>query len=182
MAINQLIQTSKLKELSFIQENVDVGKLTVIIQRVQDMYIEDILGSALYQKLLSDNPTFSGNYATLMSDYVIPCLTAYCDYESVVFLRIKLTAKTVGTSSDERIDTVDQEQATYARDRLYKHAIKYRNRLVDYIKDNLTLFPEYEDLDSNVKPSGTGTSMNVMFVGEGTRRRKKECPDRWNDR
>lgn len=167
MAQKYLILASDLKELGFIQGNVNESKLITVIKRVQDMYIEDILGTTLYEKLLSDTPTFSGIYATLMSDYVTPCMVAYCDYESVIFLNIKMTAKNVGKVDDQATKSTGEDEMSRIEDRLYKHAMKYKNRLAGYLKDNENDIPEYQNWVAsfkNVKPHDNQNSGGFKFA------------------
>jgi hypothetical protein len=68
-----IMSTDTLKELSLIENNVESGKLTVMMNRVQKTYIEPVLGTPLYKKILQDieDESVTGIYETLIDDYLI---------------------------------------------------------------------------------------------------------------
>ena len=53
MALTYFITPSKLKELSFINENVEDSIVKPVIQRVQRLHIEKLLGTPLYKKMVT---------------------------------------------------------------------------------------------------------------------------------
>lgn len=74
-----LISDETLKERTTIHGNIDPKLLYPEIKAAQDMYIHPILGTALFNKIVSDVDagTITGNYKTLLDDYIIDCLLYY---------------------------------------------------------------------------------------------------------
>lgn len=145
--MNYLISAENIRKLGMIHPNTDTKLLTVAIKRSQDMHIQPALGTPLYKALLlrvQNNDWMDANYVTLMNDYVIPCLVAFVDYRSAVFLNEKLTNKSVGRQSDDTMQANDNSQTKQLQDHLRKDAYFYKERLIGYLMDdNGTMFPEY---------------------------------------
>ena len=73
-----LISTTNLKALSYISSNVDDLLLSTLITRVQDTVLESILGSQLFNRLLTgvDNDDLNPDEILLLDTYISPCLVA----------------------------------------------------------------------------------------------------------
>jgi hypothetical protein len=72
MTTVQLISEAKIRQFTDINDNLDSSLLVNAIREAQDIELQRILGTILYQKLLSDvqSNTLTGNYQTLVDDYV----------------------------------------------------------------------------------------------------------------
>src|SRR5262245_35233178 len=81
MSIEQtlLMTPNLLKQLSQAHSNIDDKLITPEIIANQDMYIMPLLGSSLFDRLISEvkNNTLTGDYLTLHEQYVIKCLLNY---------------------------------------------------------------------------------------------------------
>lgn len=169
-----LITINDYKAIGFMHEDVPDDKIKVLIRRVQDVYLENILGTSLLDKLLDDieNSSLTGHYKTLADKYVRDAVVAFCDYEAVLFLKIKLTAKTVGSMSDEHMQSADDNDTDTIQDKLWKHAVRYANRLRGYLKEYSSDIDEYNnpstDLDKLQPDREKDSSADFMFVGHGT--------------
>lgn len=64
--------TSQIKDLTNISDNIDVELLEPHLLIAQQMYIEPILGQALYNDILSkiENNQLTGDTLTLVNDYI----------------------------------------------------------------------------------------------------------------
>ena len=74
-----LISEDILKDRTTLHGNVDPKLLFPEIKAAQDMYIHPILGTALYNKIISEVEagTITGDYKTLLDDYIIDCILYY---------------------------------------------------------------------------------------------------------
>ena len=74
-----LVSQTYLREQSLISDNVDFKLLTPIIRIVQTIDIQQLLGTNLYDKILTDveATSLTGNYKTLVDDYVLPAMVYY---------------------------------------------------------------------------------------------------------
>ena len=74
-----LISAEILKDRTGIHSNIDDKLLYPEIKAAQDMYIHPILGTNLYNKIINDVDagTITGDYKSLLDDYIIDCLIYY---------------------------------------------------------------------------------------------------------
>jgi hypothetical protein len=152
MANVLFISDSYLKQNSFVGENVQANVLTSAITTAQTIKIQSILGKALYDKLCNDIANaggsltgVTGNYAILLEEYVIPALTNWALYESIVPLTLKFTNKGISRAQDQYTEGIDLETMKYIRNDVRNEAEWYSQRLTTYLCNNTTLFPEYSD-------------------------------------
>lgn len=164
-----LINTSNLKRLGFIHQNVDDTLISNMILKVQDLMIEPILGTTLYKRLLEgvDNSDLTANETTLLQDYVTPCLKSGCELRAVNVITFQFRNKTVGTTQDPNISAATDSQRADISDDLRRDFEFYRKKLIGYLCDNSTLFPEYENYETDkedIKPDKGAVKNNIRFI------------------
>lgn len=148
-----IILPSVLKERSAIHDNIDDKLIYPEIKAAQDMYIMPLLGSTLFNKILVDigAGTLTGNYKTLVDDYVIDTLCNYVLSELPEGLNYQFWNKGVATK------TTDNSQAPSMSD-MYASMSRYKNRAEYYskrcrmylLKNATALFPEYSQYVSGI--------------------------------
>jgi hypothetical protein len=180
-----LTNTARLKKHTPIQDNVDDNLLNPYIFKAQETHIHQILGTDLYNKVLSDVKagTITGNYKILLDDYIIPCLTEWAFYEVMPFIQLKITNKTIGRGNAEFFAEGDLNDLKYLRNSVRDLGEFYGTRMIGYLKQNSHLFKEYttnSGLDKIVPNSST--YFNGVYLGGG---RSKDCNwglgDKWKD-
>lgn len=173
MAVNYMISLDILKRDSFIDENIEDSVLLVVLKRVQDLYIEPILGTPLYNAILDkiENDTMAVPYTTLMDDYILPYLYSACELVAVNHLNTQIRNKGVGKSSDEDISAASEQEMNYLKRSFNDFLEKYQAKLIGHLKDSCAddTYPEYSDYDATkaeqVKPK-TDTYLNrFSFLG-----------------
>lgn len=170
MALNYLVNLDTLKKRSFIDENVEDSILKVVMQRVQDLYIEPVLGTPLYKAILDkiENGTMASPYTTLMDDYILNYLYACCEYVGVNHINTEIRNKAVGKSSDADIAASSSEDLNYLKKEFYNYLEKYQTRLINHLcDDNGTNYPEYVENTSDledVKPKKSTYLGQVSFL------------------
>lgn len=152
----------------FTNVNIDPKKLNPIIIAVQQLRVEPIVGSTLYKKLLTDFPTYSGIYKTLMDDHITLMMISYCDWEYTYHGTYQMTNKGAGTMSDEHIRANDQSQNNDLRDNLIKTAKQRERKLIGFLKDNWNNIPELRESDpatchEDIRPTKTTNSQYNNF-------------------
>ena len=146
--LNYLISVENLKKKGLIHKDADTKLLTIGIKRVQDMVIQEALGSPLFRAMLlhvqNDDWASYTDYQTLQDEYVIPCLVAHVDFKVSLLLNKKITNKTTGKVSDEHITALSDSELSPFQAELLLDAGFYKTRLIGYLKDDCgTMFPEY---------------------------------------
>ena len=112
------------EKYGFTNDNIDPKKLRPIINAVQRTRIEPIVGTPLYEKLISDVDagTLTGLYKTLMDEYLLPTMIAYCDWKATFHLTNQMVNKTVGKNNDEHIRANTVGENNNLRDETLKDA------------------------------------------------------------
>ena len=157
-------------ELSYVDSNVQTSLVRVAMVRAQDNYIEPILGTILYKKILADIQanTLTGLYETLVNDYVVKYLVPMIEVGLMPHLNVEQRNKAVGTSSDETITSADDKRVYSLIRTTEKEAQVYKRRLVAWLCDNADSLPEYTeatDTAEEISPDkDSGSTLNISFL------------------
>jgi|TARA_R100001224_G_scaffold83615_1_gene52890 hypothetical protein len=145
------ISTDRLKKDSALGGSVDDNLLLPYILMAQDRYILPILGTDLQNKLISDiqGSSLTGNYLTLLQTYIQPALVQFAFATVLPFLRLRMVNNAVVTMSSEQGGTVSHDELKPLINASMDQGEFYRERLIDYLRGNLTNFPEYSTNQSS---------------------------------
>jgi len=149
MAYVLFISEAKLKDSTAINLNVDVELLLPYVRQAQKLYVETKLGTDLTQKLkdLITAGTIGnvGNeaYKTLVDDYIGDMLPNWAFYHAIPFLRFKIENGNIYSKTSETGNSLSTEEAQHLREEVRNTAEYYTERLIDYVTNNTTSFPEY---------------------------------------
>jgi len=149
MAYVLFISEDKLKDSTAINMNVDVQFLLPYVKISQEKYIRSKLGTNLYvaiQGMISGGTisnVANANYKTLLDDYIADVLVHYAFYEVLPFLRYKVQNNNVVSKTAENSTPLTRAEAQDLRSEVSNTAQFYTERLVDYLCNNSSLFPEY---------------------------------------
>jgi len=145
MATALFITKDDLVRQTVLSGNLDFDKIVHFIKIAQDIHVHQLLGSRLYNKLQADiiGGSLTGDYQTLVEDYVKPILTQYTLLEYLPFSQYTISNKGVFKSTSENSTQPSVEEIDSMKDKARDTAQQYARRLVDYLDFNPTLFPEY---------------------------------------
>tara|TARA_Y100000401_G_scaffold71833_1_gene57887 strand:+ start:251 stop:829 length:579 start_codon:yes stop_codon:yes gene_type:complete len=143
------ISEEKLKDSTAVNMNVDPAFLLPFIKQAQKLYIETALGTTLNDKLkdliIAGTLNNAGNeaYATLVNTYIGDCLPNYAFHLCIPFLRFKVENGNIYSKSSETGTALSTEEAQHLRSEVMNTGEYYRERMIDYLKNNISSFPEY---------------------------------------
>ena len=143
------ISEDKLKDSTAINLNVDVNLLLPYVRQAQKLYVETKLGTDLNQKLKdlivagTVNLPANAAYKTLLDDYIGDMLPNWAFYHAVPFLRFKIENGNIYSKNSETGTALTTEEAQHLREEVRNTAEYYTERMIDYICNNNSLFPEY---------------------------------------
>ena len=140
-------------EYGYTNTNTDLKKLRPIIKAVQRNRIEPVVGTTLYNKLVTDVKagTLSGLYKDLMEEHILPTMIAYCDYKATFHTTTQITNKTTGKNSDEHIQANGIDDNNDIRNEIIKDAKAYERSMKAWLCDNWENIPElYAAVDSDM--------------------------------
>lgn len=140
------------REYGFTDTNTDVKKLKPIIYAVQRTRIEPVIGTTLYNKLVTlikaNNVT--GLYKQLLDEHIVPTMICYCDWKASVHTTTQITNKTTGKYSDEHIQANSFSDNNKLRDELLQDAKTLEQKMKGYLCDEWENIPElYQAVDSD---------------------------------
>ena len=140
--------------------NVDTDKFIFFIKQAQDIHIQNLLGTKLYQKLQDDiaGSTLTGNYQTLAETYVQPVLIQYALSDYLPFASVTIGNGGVYIPVAENAETASKSRIDFLVQKTRDKAEWYARRLIDYLVYNNQLFPEYRQNSNNdIYPSNDST-------------------------
>jgi len=143
------ISEAKLKSSTALNLNISTDLLLPYVRQAQKLYVETKLGTDLTQKL-KDLITLGtignvGNeaYKTLVDDYIGDMLPNWAFYHAVPFLRFKIENGNIYSKTSETGNALSTEEAQHLREEVRNTAEYYTERMIDYVCNNTSSFPEY---------------------------------------
>lgn len=148
MSIVLLISETALKRYTVLNDNVDAAYITPSIIKAQDIGLQPIIGTVLYQKLCSlmpsgINQSANAAYKTLLDDYVTPYLCNKVLEEIQWALFAKIRNNGIVTSQDQQTQQLSISECEYLRKKYQYDADFYGKRMTDYLCANSSSYPEY---------------------------------------
>lgn len=144
------ISESYLKENSVIDGNVDYKNLRPTIVMVQDTYLQEILGTTMFEDLqtkgLASPRGFNADEITLIKKYIQKTILWYVLMESTPEFKFKYMNKGVMVKNGENSSAADTSDIMMLMDHWKKKAEMYRELLKNYLTFNNTKFPKYDDI------------------------------------
>lgn len=143
------ISEEKLKDSTAINLNVDPNLLLPYVRQAQKLYVEPKLGTKLTQKLKdlitagTIGDVANAAYKTLLDDYIGDMLPNWAFYHAVPFLRFKIENGNIYSKISETGNALSTEESQSLREEVSNTAQYYTERLIEYITNNTSLFPEY---------------------------------------
>lgn len=169
MADVLLITESYLKEMSVINDNVDMKILKPTIIMVQDIYLQKILGTPLYEDIktkITSDPTLVTypNEKALLDTYISKALVWYIKMEATMEFKFRYMNKGVMTKSSENSQPADTGDLKMLMDKWRQNAEMYAQLLTDYLRFNVATFPKYyEYTNTGMIPTIKNYTSNIFL-------------------
>ena len=154
MAEALLITRQDLVKYTAVNGNLDADNFIQFIKLAQDIHAQNYLGTQLLKKLkqliVDGEVDDVGNedYKTLLIDYVKPCLIHWAMNEYLPWAAYKISNKGIYKHSSENAQNVDKEEVDFLVSKEKIIAGNYAERLVEYLSNNGSLYPEYNNNQS----------------------------------
>ena len=160
-----------LKNKTDISGNADVKYILPHIQTNSDMWVQPLLGTYFYEYLLVafNDETLSSDEEELV-DKIKPVIAWRALGDATFALSFKVTNKGVQIQSGEFSQPATMKDIDLAMKRYVQNAEFYAQRLINYLKENKALFPEFTSTlnkDSDIKPkedSDDNYNSSLMFI------------------
>jgi hypothetical protein len=153
MSLNTLfISVQSIKDRTGLHANVDEKLILPEIKTAQDMYILPTLGSTLYNRLQDgvNNCTLNMDEQALLDNYVADCLIYYVMSELPMGLSYQFYNKGLLRKSGDNTENPSMQDMIDVANRYRTRAEFYKQRIIKYLRQNNTLFPEYLNFTSGI--------------------------------
>jgi hypothetical protein len=160
MATALFIKREDLVRNSILDGNVDTDKFIQFIKIAQQMHIQNYLGTDLYNKISADiiAGTLTGDYLTLVQDYIQPMLIHFAMVDYLPFASYELRNGGLFRHRSENADNPTKEEVDFLVQNERNKAEQYTRRFIDYMTFNLDKFPEYlTNTNEDTHPSKDAT-------------------------
>ena len=169
MAYVLFISEQKLVDSTSIYGSVDSSLLLPYVRQAQRLYCETKLGTDLTQKLKdlitagTVNDVGNEYYKELLNDYIGDYLPNMSLYMAFPFLRFKIEAGNIYSKTSETGTALTTAEAQHLRSEILNTGEYFIERMIDFIKNNISQFPEYNtNSGADVSPDSNGFSYQGM--------------------
>lgn len=144
-----LITEQKLKDNTPINENVDSSELRFCISQAQQIFIQETLGTNLYEKILKlvqDNEIglpANINYKELLNNFIQPTLISYSYYLGLDNFFVKFVNTGLQQFAGEQSSSIGFKEFQYLKNTAKDNAEFNDNLLRRHLVFNNWKYPEY---------------------------------------
>ena len=145
-----MITAEYLRDNTSLTANIDGTILVPYIIVAQNLHIESILGTAMFNEVITDirNNTVTGVIKTLLDDYLQPTLAQWSFYEALPFIKYSISNIGVSSRDAENANEVDLEELQFIRGVIKDTAEYMSQRVINYLKENVALYPSYQNYNN----------------------------------
>ena len=162
------ISATRLKKDTALGGSVDDNLIMPYILLAQDMNILPVLGTDLYEAIKTkiNGGTLTGDYKTLMETYIQPALVQFSFSQLAPYLRLRFVNNAVVVmGATEQSSSATYDDIKPLMDTATDAAEFYRQRMIDYLRNNSSSFPEYtsntgSDLDPTTRNYYSGINLD----------------------
>lgn len=170
-----LISPKRVKESGDLNLNVDEGVIGASIRKAQSVYMVDVVGKDLVERLqqlvynkiqgADDNIDSPENiaYKTLLDEYLTPALISKAIIETAIRISLKIRNMGVVQNSDMNVNAASLEDIKYLQnyeETSYNH---YLNRMQEFLCENKEAIPESNFVCGGCKPKKKFANVNLFL-------------------
>ena len=153
-----LITGSDLTKNTVMGGNIDPQKYVHVIKEAQIFVIEPILGTKLYDKIISDysNDNLSGSYLEIVENYIKPILIYSVAAEFILVHSYNIANGGVFKNSPQDSEPVSKTEVDFLVQEQHNKADAYIKRLKKYLCDvSITEYENTQDNEYDIYPDKT---------------------------
>ena len=162
MATVLFINRTDLVRNSILDGNVDTDKFVQFIKIAQEIDVQQILGTKMYDGLSAAIPNIdlpvNARWKTILDDYVVPMLIWYAQSNYYPFAAYQIKNGGVFKHTSENAQSVDKNEIDFLVEKARTNAEWYSRRFIDFMSFNQTTYPEYtNNINDDIYPSYDAT-------------------------
>lgn len=163
MATVLFINRTDLVRNSIIDGNVDTDKFIQFIKIAQEIDIQQIIGTQMYEGLTAaivagiDLPA-NARWKIILDDYIVSMLIWYAQSNYYPFSAYQLKNGGLYKHTAENSQSVDKNEVDYLVEKARTNAEWYSRRFIDFMCFNQSTYPEYtSNVNDDIYPSYEAT-------------------------
>lgn len=173
MAFTYLISETFVKERTPLDANVDQKLIKPLIRDAQLIYIKPILGTDLYNKIVSDananavsGTAIAEPYKTLLNDFIVNILLFRVMTDLMDFISLKQRNNGVVRQGNENGTAASLQEISRLSGKYEAKAQAFENRLNNWLCERGDEMPEYNDNndDGDIHPMKSRHT-NGLYLG-----------------
>lgn len=151
-----LTTEQKILDKTPMDKNLLSANLKPAIILSQKINVTNLCGDRLLNKIYADisGNTLSGNYRTLVNDYLVDMVTYWSVYYALTDMLATLGNRGLQVESSENSSSADISRYRELRSNFRDIAETFSQRATDWLWKNSSLFPEFELCSSEGKVPG----------------------------
>jgi hypothetical protein len=177
MSLNVLfINETLVKSRTAISDSIDGKQIKPLIKLAQDKYILPALGSGLYKRLQDgiEIGNLSQDERNLLDNYIAATLLWFTIGEMVVGTSFQFFSKGVMQKGAEESNNPGKGQLELLERKYISNGEFYKQRLIDYLRENSTMFEQYLQYGSGfdaIAPQIQAYTSPIYLGRRGARRK-----------
>ncbi len=162
MATVLFINRTDLARNSIMDGNVDTNKFIQFIKIAQEIDVQQIMGTKMYEGLTNaipniDDPS-NARWKTVLDDYIVPMLIWYAQASYMPFAAYQIKNGGVFKHTSENAQSVDKNEIDFLVEKARTNADWYSRRFIDFMGFNQQTYPEYtSNKNDDLYPSNDAT-------------------------
>lgn len=164
-----LVDEQWIKKNTPLNSQVDIRTIVPFIQVAQDLNIQPILGTRLYQRLMEGvvNSDLNSNEVILLN-IIRPALSYYTLAQAIPFIAIEIRGAGVVRAINANIQPADKSEINVLINSTTNIADFYAERVNDWLCKNGSLYPEYGTESNPVYPDRSSQfNGGLYYDGDG---------------
>ena len=162
MATVLFINRTDLIRNSIMDGNVDTDKFIQFIKIAQEIDVQQIMGTKMYDGLSTAIPNIdlaaNARWKTVLDDYIVPILIWYAQSNYMPFAAYQIKNGGVFKHTSENAQSVDKNEIDFLVEKARTNAEWYSRRFIDFMSFNQTTYPEYTtNINDDIYPSNDAT-------------------------
>ncbi len=140
-----LIDLNNIKANSYLHDNINDNKLTILAERVEQTYLESLIGTEFLNDLKNKKQqgTLSADEEKLINEFIAPCYYVAMEIKALYAYNVDFRNLTVGSVIDTQIRPLSGSEMDKIAANKQHELVAYEYKLLEYLKENATLFPKW---------------------------------------
>lgn len=162
-----LITPTEVRKRTSLDDNVDEDKIINTIILAQDIVIEPLLGTVMFDEIKEQiiDDTLTDEYRTLIDYYIRKVLNSTILHKISMFLIYRFNNTGVIKNDIDRQEILSVSEIRTMRNEIEEYVGEYGSRLTAFLEANIETYPLYDDIVDG-KTKATDISNNVFYNGD----------------